>query len=106
MCHQSKCARFMLYFYVLCLWALFPFIFNLCNHLLEVDTCLEYKHNLPCEECFNYDYSWRNVAVALTAIYTCQFFAFTVVCLYILVNRYRNWRYGALNSQLYNRMTG
>ena len=105
MCEGYLCARTILCLYVIALWGLFSVIFNLCNRLQDISRCLYDNTDVPCAECFSYDYSWYNVAVGLATVYSIHVFIFTVICIYVYYKRYRNWRYGIFNSQLYSPMT-
>lgn len=101
MCNAYKCARFMLYFYVGALWGSFPLVFDVCNRLSDVSTCLYNIENVTCGECFNYTYSWHSVSVTLAIIYVMHLFVFTLGCIFMMYKRYRMWRRGSLNDQFY-----
>jgi hypothetical protein len=99
MCERNKCARFLLYLYVLGLSCLTPYIYNLCSQLQQISTCLQKKKSSLCEECFTQDYS--TYPVTIMTVYVVNLFAFAVLTVYIL---YRRWqmRNGVLHDQLYS----
>ena len=103
MCNRDMCARFLLYFYVLGLWCLSPFVYIFCNHLLELDTCMAKQNNLPCKECFT-QYSWDHVAGVIGCLYSVNAFSFTIMCFYIVYRRYQIWRNETKARQMYNHM--
>ena len=107
MCDHDRCSRFLLYFYVLGLWILFPFVYSLCHSLDELSTCISNKNGTNssvCEERFAENYSWYQVTASVATIFTINIFSFTVICLYVIYRRYRIWKRGILHEQLYSTM--
>jgi hypothetical protein len=106
MCDPNKLSRFLLYYFVLELWILTPFVFTLCRHLRRVAECLstgEGETSPTLESCIG-EFPWYISSVTLAAIHGVNIFLATVLCAYVVYKRFKAWRYGEIRDQYYSHM--